>query len=119
MPDDVAALARREEAQGDRDELDDLVKAPRSRGPHEGFQLRKCQFNRIEIGTVRRQKSEPCADACNRRLHRRLFVHREVVEDDDVAWAQGRHEDLLDIREKRGIVDRAIKDGGRGEPVDA
>jgi hypothetical protein len=48
-----------------------------------------------------------------------LFVHREVVEDDDVAWAQGRHEDLLDIREKRGVVDRAIKDGGRGEPVDA
>jgi hypothetical protein len=48
-----------------------------------------------------------------------LFVHREVVEHDHVAGLERRHQDLLDVGEKRGIVDRPIEDRGRGEPVDA
>jgi hypothetical protein len=44
-------------------------------------------------------------------------VHREVVEHDDVPRLQRRHQDLLDIREKRRVVDRAVEDGGRDESV--
>ena len=111
--------SRREQLERDRDELDDLVEAARSRGAQEGFQLRKREFDRIEVRTVRRQKAEPGADAFNRGLDVRLFVHREVVEDDDVAGAQRRDEDLLDVREERGVVDRAVEDRGRRQAVDA
>jgi hypothetical protein len=46
-----------------------------------------------------------------------LFVHREVVEDAHLARPQGRDEHLLDLREKAGIVDRAVKDRRRGHPL--
>ena len=119
MPDEVQALQRGKQFQRDRDEVDDLVEIARSRGTHEGLQLRKGQFNRIEVGTVGRQKTQPRAGVFDRGLHRGLCVHCQVVEDDHIAWAQGRYEDLLDIREERGVVDGPIEDGGRSEPVDA
>ncbi len=43
----------------------------------------------------------------------------EIVEYDDVAGSQCGHEHLLDVGEERGIVERAIEDGGRREAVDA
>ena len=43
-------------AMRDRDELDDLVEAARSRNPQERLQLRKRLFDRIEIRTLGRQK---------------------------------------------------------------
>ena len=60
-----------------------------------------------------------CADATDRGVHLGLLVHREVIEDDDIARAQRRHEDLLDVGEKRRVVERTIEDGCGGEPVDA
>ena len=73
----------------------------------------------FEVWTVGRQEAEVRADALNRGLDLRLFVHRQVVEDDDVAWSQRRDEHLLDVGEKRGIVDRSIEDGRRVKPVRA
>ena len=119
MPHKVAALARREELQRDRDELDDLVEAAGSGGPQKRFQLRKRELDRIEIRTVGRQKAEAGADAFDRRLHLRLLVYGEVIEDDHVTRLEGRDEHLLDIGEKCGIVDRPIEDGRRLEAVDA
>jgi hypothetical protein len=119
MPDEVQALLRREELQCDRDELDDLVEAARSHRSQKRFQLRKGEFNRIEIRTVGRKESQAGPDAFDRGLHVRLLVDRQVVEDDDIARAQRRDQHLLDIGEKRRIVDRAIENGRRVEPVDA
>ena len=119
MPDEVQALSGREELQRDRDEFDDLVEAARSRGAQKRFQLRKREFDRIEIRAVGRQKPKARADTFNRRLYLRLFVHRQVVEDDDIARPQGRDEHLLDVREKRGIVDWTIEDGRCENAIDA
>ncbi len=118
MSDEVDAFGRREQLQRDRDEVDDLIEAPRSRGAQERLQLRKRHFDGIEVRTVRGQEAEARADAFDRGLHRRLFVHRQVVEDDDIARPQRRGEHLLDVGEKRGIVDRAVEDRGRGQAVD-
>lgn len=41
----------------------------------------------------------------------------EVVEDDDVAGPQRRHQDLLDVGQKRRVVDRAIEHRRRAEAV--
>jgi hypothetical protein len=46
-------------------------------------------------------------------------VHRQVVEDHDVARAQGRDEELLDVGEKRRIVEWTVEDRPRVEAVDA
>lgn len=118
MPDEVEALAWCVELQRYRDELDDLVEVARSRGPQKRFQLRKGQFDRIEVRTVGREKPEARTDPFNRSLHCRLLVHREVIKDDHVAGPERRHEHLLDVGEKAGIVDRAIEDRWRVEAVD-
>lgn len=110
MPDEIQAFARRKELQGDRDELDDLVEGARSRGAQKRFQLGKGEFDRIEVGAVRGQESQPRPDAFQRGLHLGLFMHGEVIEHDDVAGPQRRHEDLFDVGEKRGIVDGPIED---------
>jgi hypothetical protein len=113
MPDEIEAFARRKEVQRDRDELDNLVEAARSCGPQKGFQLGESELNRIEVRAVGWEETEARTDPCNCRLHRRLLVHREVIQDDDVAGAERRGEHLLDIGEKRGIIDRSVEDGGR------
>ena len=118
MPHEIEAFSRREELQCDRDELDDLVEVARSRRTEKRLQLRKRELDRIEIGTVGWQEAEACAAALNRRLDLRLPVHREVVEHHDVTGAKRRDEHLLDVSEKRRIVDRAVEHGRRREPVD-
>lgn len=119
MLDEVEAFAWSKELQGDRDALNDLVEAPRACGAEKRFQLGECLLDRIEIRTVGRQKPEARADAFDRGPHLRLLVHGQVVEDDDIAGAERRDEDLLDVGEKRGIVDRAVEDRGRSQPIDA
>jgi hypothetical protein len=109
MPDEVVAFPRREEAERERDELDDVVEAPRSRGAQEGLQLGKREFDRVQVRAVRRQEAQARADAVNGGVHLRLLVDGEIVEDHHVARPEGGHEHLLDIGEKGGIVERAIE----------
>ena len=51
------------------------------------------------------------------RANGRLLVHDEVVEDDDIAGPERRHEYLLDVGEKRGIVDRAVEHRRRVQAI--
>ena len=118
MPHEVEAFSRCKELQRDRDKLDDLVEVARSRGAQKRFQFGKRELDRIEVWAVGRQEAEMRPDAFNRRLHLRLFVHRQIVEDDDVAGTQRRHEHLLDVGEKRRIIDGAVKYGRRRQSID-
>ena len=54
------------------------------------------------------------------RIRRRTalpFVAAEIVHDDDVARAEGGHQELLDIGAKAGAVDRPVNDAGGGDAV--
>ena len=95
-----------------------MVEGARARGAEKRFEFRERLFDRIEIWTVGRQESEPRADGREGGLDVGLFVHGQVVEDDHVARPQGRHQDLLDIREKAGVVDRAVEDRRRREALE-
>jgi hypothetical protein len=44
-----------------------------------------------------------------------LLVSHEIIEHDHIATAQRRHEDLLDLRLERDVIDRSIEDGCRGQ----
>ena len=94
-----------------------MVEAARPRGAEERFQFGERELNRIEIGTVGRQELEARAALFHGRPYLRLFVRREIIQHDDIARLERRREDLLDIRQKRGVIDRSIKDRRRGEAV--
>lgn len=119
MSNEIAAFRGREEADRDGDQIAHVVKGPGTRGPDEGFQLREGQFDRIEIRTVGRQKPELSADGFDRRTHRGLFVDGQIVEDDHIAGAERGYQDLLDVGEKRRIVDRSVEDGWGGQAIEA
>jgi len=114
----VSALGNREELEGIANERCDTIECPGSRRSEERLELGERLFDRIEVGTVGRQKPDVRADGFNRRADLRLFVHHEVIEDDDIARAERRHQDLFDVGEKADIVDWAIEDRRGADPVD-
>ena len=63
MSDVVSTLGWCEEREGGCGERGDLVEGARSRGSHERFQFRERHLDRIEVGTVGRQKSDLRAGA--------------------------------------------------------
>jgi hypothetical protein len=117
VSDIVLTFGRREERQGDGDELADLIKGARSDGTEKRFQFREDLFNRIEVRAVGRQKPEVRARPFDRGADVRLFVHGEVVEDDDITGPQCRHQHLLDVGEKARVIDRPIEHGRGGDRV--
>jgi hypothetical protein len=75
-----------------------LVEAARSRGAQERLQLRKRELDRIEIRTVGWETLQPRAAMLDGRAHLRLFVRREIIEHDDIAWLK---QGALQFRQRR------------------
>jgi hypothetical protein len=96
----------------------DVVEGARAGGAQERCQFRERLFDGVEIRAVRRQESEPRPDGVDGRPDFGLFVHRQVVEHHHIAGPQRRRQDLLDIRAKAGIVDRAVEDPRRREALE-
>ena len=96
-----------------RDELADLIEGARSAARRNAFSLANTCSMGLKSGTVGRQKADARADRFDRGADLRLFVHGEVVEDDDIAGPQRRHQHLLDVRQEARVVDRPIEDGRR------
>jgi hypothetical protein len=118
VPNVISALTGWEQLERVGHERGDPIECPRSRRPEERLQFGERLFDRIEVGTVGRQESDVRADGFNRGADLRLLVHHEVIEDDDIAGAERRHQDLFDVGEKAHIVDRAIEDRRGADPFD-
>lgn len=112
-------LSRCEEIECQPHERRDVIEAAWPRCPEERFEFRERELDRVEVRTVRRQKSELCTRGLNRRANGRLFVRRQIIEDHHVAATQGRREDLFDIRQEARAIDRVIEDRGCRQAVDA
>jgi hypothetical protein len=94
-----------------------LVEAARPGGAQEGFQFGEGQFDRIEVRTIGREEAHARAHLLDRRSDLGLLVGREVVEDDDIARAQRRHQDLVDVGAERRTVHGPIEHGGGAQPL--
>ena len=92
-----------------------MVEGARTRSPQECFQVGEGHLDRIEVGTVRRQKSDLGAGGFDGRPHLGLFVDGEIVEHHDIAWSEGRSQHLLHVGQKAGVVDGPIEHGRRRE----
>ena len=77
----------------------------------EGFQFGEGELDRIEVRAVGWQKPQVRAHSLDGDPDLRLLVSRQVVEHDDIAHAQGGHQDLLDVREKTWIINGPIEHG--------
>ena len=115
----IAALGWREAGDTFAEQRPERLDRPTAGGADEGFELRKAQFDRIEIRAVRREVSQCCAGGGDQPFDALDMMRGEVVSDDDVAWRERRDEDLLDVGEKTVAVHGAIDDAGRGQPRDA
>jgi len=66
-------------------------------------------FDRIEVGTVRRQIAKFGATGLDSLPDADDLVGGQIVHDDDVAWAQGRRQHLLDPGEEALSVHRTVQ----------
>ena len=83
------------------------------------FSFSEGLFDGIEVWTVGREEAERGARGFNGGANGGLLMDRQVVEHDHVAGPQRRHEDLVDIRDERVGIDRAVEDARGGEPLQA
>lgn len=118
MPGVIGAFVGREQLERDRHQAADLVVGARTGGAQERFQFGKRQFDRIEVGTVGRQKAEPRTDLLDRRADLRLPMDGQVVQHDHIAGAERRDQHLLDVREETRTVDRPIEHRWRADAVE-
>jgi hypothetical protein len=117
VSDVVPTFGRREERERGSSERRDVVEGARSRGTQERFQFRERHLDRIEVGTVGRQKSELGASGFDGRADIGLFVDGEIVEHHDIASPECRGQHLLHVGKKAGVVDGPIEHGRRRDPV--
>jgi hypothetical protein len=115
MSDVIPAFVRREEVEGGGNERQHLVEAPRARRAQERLQFGKCLFDRIEVRTVRREKSNSRSDGFDSDADLWLFMHRKVVEHDHVAGAERRDEHLVHVGVKADRINRPVEHGRRGD----
>ena len=83
----------------------------------QGLELCEDLFDGVEVGGVFRQEHQAGSDISDRLAHRLSFVGSEIVEDDDVARLQSRHEELIDIGAETLAVDGSVKQAGRVDAV--
>lgn len=79
------------------------------------FQLREGHFDGVQVWRVFWQIQEPCAAFGQRLLRPRAFVHVEIIQDHDIAFAKGRRELGFNISVEGVAIHRAINDPRRSE----
>lgn len=85
--------------------------------PHPVFDLGECLFDRVEVGRVWRQVPEPGSGSLYHLPDGFRLVASEIVENDDIALAQGWQENVLHVTAEAFTVDRAVEDAGCRELV--
>lgn len=85
--------------------------------PHPMFDFGEGLFDRVEVGRVWRQVPEPGASSLDHLPDVFRLVASEIVENDDVAFAQGWQENVLHVTAEAFTVDRAVEDAGCRELV--
>lgn len=79
------------------------------------FEFGKGLFNRIEVGTIRRQVADAHPASGEQRGDTLNFVGGEVIEDERVTFAQLRTEHVLEINREDLGIDRTFDQKGSGD----
>jgi hypothetical protein len=85
----------------------------------QGFELGEDLLDGIEVRAVGWQEQELGACGTKGTADGFALVTAEIIDDDDIAGSQRRHQDLLDIGEEAAAIDRPIDDARRIDPIGA
>jgi hypothetical protein len=85
----------------------------------QGLELGEHHLDGVEVGAIRRQEQQVRAGVTNGSPNRATFVAAKIVENDDVARAQRRDQELLHPSQEQLAVDRAVKDARRHDTLGA
>ena len=118
MPDEVATFGRGEQVQRRGEEPAHVIEGARACRAEKRLQFGEGEFDRIEVGAVRREKPEMGADGFDGGTNLRLFMYREIIEHHDVAGAQRGDQDRFDIGAEGRRVDRSVEDRRRAQPLE-
>jgi len=83
----------------------------------QGLEFGKDHFDGIEVRTVRRQEEQVRTGIADGPTHGNAFVATQIVEHDDVARPQGRHEELCHPCQEQAAVDGTVEHTGCNKPV--
>jgi hypothetical protein len=86
-------------------------------GAEQRLELGEGELDRVQVRAVGRQVEELGARGLDRRAHARDLVRAEIVQHDDVARTQRRHERLLDVGQKRAPLIAPSKTQGAVIPL--
>lgn len=83
----------------------------------ERLELGKDLLDGVEVGGIRRQIDDSGSDSFDGLLNSADLVTAQVVGHNDVAWLEGRAEEVLDISQEDFPVDGAIDDQWRSQAL--
>jgi hypothetical protein len=81
------------------------------------FKFCKELLDGVQVGRVFRQEEEPRAGRTDGAAYGIALVRAKIVHDHDVAWPQGRDENLLDIKPEAVAVDRSVDEPWRCDAI--
>ena len=75
------------------------------------------QFDRVEVGRVRRQEQQPCATLFDRFFSLFSFVSGQIIKDYHITLVKGWGELCCDVFDERVAIHRPVDHPGSGEAV--
>ena len=97
------------------DGVPEFVDGAHGHGAQVRLEFGEGHFDRIEVGAVGRQKHKPSASLADGLFGRGAFVGGQVVQNDDVAFFEGRGELGLDVGVEDRPIHRRVNDPRRGQ----
>ena len=83
----------------------------------QGLELGKDHLDRVQVGAVRRQEQQVCTGISYGPARGNAFVAAQVVEHDDIARPQGRHQELRHPCQEQAAIDGSVEHAGSNKPV--
>jgi hypothetical protein len=93
----------------------DGCNGPRVGLSEQGLEFGKDLLHRVDVGAAGRQEQRMRTGCADGSAHHKAFVAAAIIEHDDVAGRQCRHEDLDHPGEENGAIDRTVDDAGCGD----
>ena len=115
----VGAFLGGEGGEGEGYCCDERVQGSGGSLSQQSFELGEELFDGIEVGAVGRQVSQLGAGSFDCIADAGDLMASEIVHDDDVAWSQDRHEELLDVSLEACAIHRSVEHAWRHDVTDA
>jgi len=110
-------ILRRNGQQSLFERLDQIGKGSGLETTQDGLDLRPSQFNRVEVGRVRRQIDQVCSTRTDQLFQPGDFVSGKIVHEQNVTGLESGDDTLLDIARKHRPVDSTRQNHWRRNPA--